>query len=124
MESSNMSLIKKPSGWRGGRFIPGRYFSSIKYNAARRRLEFSLTLEYLDALWEKQNGRCAYSNRQLEIPTKSNKGTASIDRIDSEVGYIEGNVQFVHKSINTMKWNMGEAEFLQTIEEIYNYKKV
>ena len=39
--------------------------------------------------------------------------TASIDRIDSSKGYERGNVQFVHKDINAMKWNLSLAKFME-----------
>ena len=39
--------------------------------------------------------------------------TASLDRIDSSKGYIEGNVQWVHKRVNLMKGNMSTENFIE-----------
>lgn len=113
-----MILKPKPPGWKGGDYISGRYFSALKYNANRRNIEFLVDVRYLDSVWQEQQGRCAYSNRFLILPTKKDPGTASLDRIDSKLGYIEHNVQFVDKKINTMKWNLGEDEFFDIICEI------
>ena len=38
---------------------------------------------------------------------------ASLDRIDSTVGYIEGNVHWVLWDINRMKWNIPHEEFIK-----------
>lgn len=46
--------------------------------------------------------------------------SASIDRIDSSIGYIRGNVVFVISAVNTMKNNLSEKQFLNIIESIYN----
>lgn len=45
-------------------------------------------------------------------------GTASLDRIDSSKGYIEGNVQWVHKYVNVMKWDFSMEEFLDICRKI------
>lgn len=36
----------------------------------------------------------------------------SIDRIDSDVGYVRGNVQFVCDIVNRMKQDLSQAELL------------
>lgn len=38
--------------------------------------------------------------------------TISLDRIDSTKGYIEGNVQWVHKSVNIMKSTLTQEQFI------------
>ena len=40
------------------------------------------------------------------------KISASLDRIDNNIGYIEGNVQWVHKWINVMKGAMSNECFI------------
>lgn len=60
-----------------------------------------------------------YSGLKLVFTNESNASltrkntTASLDRIDSKIGYIEGNVQWVHKDINKMKNSHTHATFLQ-----------
>gem|GEM_PF-6560452 len=75
---------------------------------ARRRVkgkdrQCTITLQYLKELWEKQGGRCPYTGWELDNPetTKDwdnrplHPRRASLDRIDSSLGYVPGNVQFV-----------------------------
>jgi len=52
-------------------------------------------------LFIKQNKLCSLSGLLLE--STYNNMTMSLDRIDNNKGYIEENVQWVHKDINMMK---------------------
>jgi hypothetical protein len=99
--------------WKGGEHVPAYFISKVVSKLSRRSriLDYALTLDYLDKLWIEQDGRCAYTRIPLEFGDNATEGTASLDRIDSSEGYIEGNVQFVHKKINRMKWDMSDSEF-------------
>jgi hypothetical protein len=44
--------------------------------------------------------------------------TASLDRIDSSIGYVEGNVQWIYKPLNTMKGTLSNQEFIQLCKEV------
>lgn len=94
--------------------ISGTFWWMIKRNAKTRNLEFNITIQYCWNLFLQQNKKCAISNIELILLPifKISKCTASLDRIDSNKGYIEGNVQWVHKSINMMKSNMTDQEFI------------
>ena len=48
---------------------------------------------------------------------------AQLDRIDNDKGYIIGNIQWVHKDINKMKWKFNINKFIQMCREVANYKK-
>lgn len=48
----------------------------------------------------------------------------TIDRIDSNKGYIEGNVQPCCKTCNTMKWNLTEDVFKNHVNKIYSFLKM
>jgi hypothetical protein len=74
----------------------------------------SLTIEQAWELYQKQEGKCALSGLPIFFPA-TNKGefTASLDRIDSSKGYIEGNVQWVHKDINIMKNKFPQDYFIK-----------
>lgn len=66
-----------------------------------------------------QNRRCALSGALLEFPANGReKGTASLDRIDSGKGYVPGNVQWVHKRVNIMKNVVEQEEFLKWCSRI------
>jgi hypothetical protein len=44
--------------------------------------------------------------------------TASLDRIDSDKGYAEDNVQWVHKKINSMKQTMRDELFIEMCKRV------
>jgi hypothetical protein len=106
--------------WRGGEFVPAHFVAKVKHGLERRSrtLTFDLSFDYLDALWLAQQGRCAYTGEELWFGRSKVNGNASLDRIDSALGYIEGNVQFVHKDINIMKWDFPESRFLELCYKI------
>ena len=69
-------------------------------------------MEYAWDLFLKQNRQCALTGLPLTIAMHGN-GNASLDRIDSLLGYEEGNVQWVHKHINLMKNALDENYFIK-----------
>ena len=62
-----------------------------------------MSIGYLQELLEKQNFKCAYSNIKMLCPKTYNEKREmtsspyliSLDRIDNELGYVNGNVHFV-----------------------------
>lgn len=76
-----------------------------------RNKELEISIADLLALWEKQQGLCAYTNAPMTISSNS-LFTVSLDRRDSTIGYVRDNVQLVCASINTMKHNYSEEDFL------------
>lgn len=103
--------------------IPKTYFTSIKLNAKRKNRDFDLDIEYLEELFIKQNKKCAYSGLLIELNGKNKESTASLDRINSLKGYTKGNVQWVHKTVNRMKTDLSEKEFLFFVNNIYKERK-
>lgn len=104
------------------------YIYILMDRAKRNSLEFDLDGDYLWSLFIKQNRRCALSGLDLQFPKawgiKSKKDiTASLDRINSSIGYIKGNVQWVHKTINTMKMDMLDQEFINICKKVAEYNK-
>lgn len=98
--------------WEGKEGISKQYLSRLKW----RQKEIDITLDDLIDIWKAQKGSCAYSGVKLKLVFRDadwNTSTASIDRIDSSKGYIKGNIQWVHKRINTMKNDMIEEEFIE-----------
>lgn len=107
------------SCWRGYGELSGNLWDSIKRSAeGRRRARGSIPMEidikYAWELFLKQDKKCALSDIPLEIKSKrKQKGrTASLDRIDSSKGYVDGNVQWVHKDINIMKNIFSQEYFI------------
>lgn len=100
------------------------YLAKVRQRAKAKKWEYSVSTKYLSELFNKQNGKCVYTGRELKFGTATNfrngHQTASLDRIDSSKGYVEGNVQWVHKRIQPMKLTMSHDEFISTCCEVSN----
>lgn len=93
-------------------------WTQIKTGAASRGHKVNISIEDAWNLFEKQKRICALSGRSLEMDTTVKKGTASLDRIDSSRDYEEGNVQWVHKTINIMKNTLDQDEFISFCRDV------
>lgn len=78
----------------------GRLLTKDRYNREE------ISIEYLLSLWNGQKGLCAISKVPMtHLHGEGNLDTnISIDRINPEEGYIEGNIQLVCRVVNHMKW--------------------
>lgn len=126
-KSKRQSCIKCTMELRGRKFsdfgnITAEMLIKIKKRAIEKKLEWNLTIEYLDKLFRKQKNKCALSNIKLCISKNHIEHTASLDRIDSLKGYIKGNVQWVHKRVNIMKGNMTQTDFIHICKLISKLK--
>lgn len=101
--------------WNGCGDIAGTHFSFLHKQAKRRQISFHLSKSELWDLFLKQNKKCALSGVELTFDScrKLKDGNASLDRIDSSKGYVKGNVQWVHKTINIMKHISSSADFIK-----------
>ena len=104
----------------------GRKCAIAKKRAETKQFKFNLTPAYLYTLFEKQNGLCALTGRCLTFHKSNGKGTmdrdsASIDRIDSGKGYIQGNVQWVCSFANIMKQRFTNQEFIKLCKDVVRY---
>jgi hypothetical protein len=86
---------------------------------SRKKFKNSLNLEYMMKLLKLQNERCAITNLPL-LHEFGKLQTISIDRIDSNKGYIPGNVQFVCKFVNLGKNSSTNDEVKQFFEDYKN----
>lgn len=103
--------VNKPDEFSQFRSI---FFSSQK-TAKVKGFGFNLTLEFLKSQWLKQEGRCPYTNIQMELPRVMRDrvhslNAASLDRIDSDLGYVQGNVEFVCRFVNLGKNGYSKEE--------------
>jgi hypothetical protein len=99
-------------------------FNHVKRMAKRRNIEFNLTIEYISELIESQNFKCCLSGLPIELHKGGqHKYTASLDRIDSKIGYLIGNVQWVHRDVNFMKQQLDQNKFLEYCRIITEYNR-
>ena len=110
-----------PSGMVGA--VRVSWYNSFRNSAASRGLDWELTIEFVDALYEIQLGRCAYSDLPIGWSDKGWDHTASIDRIDNSRGYLPDNVQLVHKEINMMRGSLCTERFVDLCVQIANKTK-
>lgn len=113
----------KHHSWSGFGSVSGTVILRARKGAESRGIEFNITAEYANSILESQNNKCALTGLDLIIPNrvddfKKGIGTASIDRIDSSKGYIEGNIQWVHKDINFMKNDYNQNYFIEMCRKV------
>jgi hypothetical protein len=102
--------------WKGCGEIASAEYSRIRNSAAKRNMVFEPTIQDLWELFLKQERQCAISNLFLTFaPTRSRlkDQTASLDRIDSSIGYTLDNIQWIHKDINWMKQDFNQEYFIK-----------
>ena len=80
----------------------------IKSKAISRKIEFDLSVEYLWNLFVIQNGICAITGDKINHISE-----ASLDRINSNKGYVENNVQWTTKQANKCKHILSMKELYE-----------
>jgi hypothetical protein len=128
--SCNCSMTKKGkdarsySGYEG---LSGKYYGTLKRGATyrNRNFKFLVSIQFLWELFVKQNQKCALTNLPISFSetSRSKSQTASLDRIDSTKGYIEGNVQWVHKDVNKMKVDFDQHRFIEICNLVASQQK-
>lgn len=103
-----------------------RHFARAKLRAEKRKIQFNITKEDIKTKLKEQNCKCTYSGLKVKFGTDNIKSNnpASIDRIDSKIGYIKSNIQIVHKDINFLKLTLSEEKFLEICKQVTEYLKV
>jgi len=120
-------LQRKHGNFKGSGNLGRDYWRSVvqgtnagRYASARREVSLELSIEQAWNVFLAQQGRCAITGLELDFarrvrathdePGRRHRGSASLDRIDSTKGYLPGNVQWIHKHVNLMKWDLDEHE--------------
>lgn len=104
-------------------------WTNIRRSATNRGMAFEIEREWAYDLFLAQSKCCALSGLEIqfaECAADYNKGltTASLDRIDSNLDYVVGNVQWVHKSINFMKQALNQDRFIELCGIVSNFQRV
>lgn len=91
-------------------------YGKLRKNAETRKIEFEVSMEHLWDLFVSQNNICAITGDHL-----ASINDASLDRIDSSKGYIEGNVQWVTKQANLSKHVMSMEQLYEFCRKVLNH---
>lgn len=115
--SCNIKSGNKHPQWNGCGDITGHWWSTHIGACDRQRngniTPVRITKEFAWSLFLKQERKCALSGLSLTISNDHKINTASIDRIDSAKGYVENNIQWVHKHVNIMKNRFQQEYFIE-----------
>ena len=101
------------SNYRGVGLISQTFYTKLVWGAEKRGYVVEISKEYLWDLLQNQGSRCYFTGLPINIPTATGEKTASVDRLDSDKGYIAGNVVWVHKDINLMKNTLSVKKFTE-----------
>jgi hypothetical protein len=102
------------------------FYKTYHSSAKRRHLLFNIDEEYILKQFIKQNGQCAITGQLLILPQnyqeyKSYTWTASLDRIDNNLGYIKDNIQWVHKLVNLSRSSLSIDRYRFLCFSVVNY---
>jgi hypothetical protein len=105
-------------------------YSGFKYYITKcksriKKFNYNIDVFYLKTLWESQNGICPYTGIKMILPKNTKEHMtihslkkASLDRIDSSKGYIDGNVEFVCMAVNYAKNSFSKQNMKEFIAEL------
>ena len=99
------------------------WFNKFKLSSQLRNIEFDITPEYLWDIFVEQDYRCNLTGWPIGWAEVGSDHTASIDRIDSSIGYIAGNIQLLHKDVNMAKQQYSQEYFINMAQAIANKVK-
>lgn len=99
-------------------------FPQMRCRAKLKNLSFSITKEDLIILAENQNFLCALTGEPLTFIVGAGRllTNASVDRIDSTLGYTKDNIQLVSLQVNILKNTLSMTQLYQLCETILRYK--
>lgn len=87
-------------------------YAKAKGGAKSRGLAFEIDISHVVDLLVKADGKCALTGIPFEqtVVGKSRKRpwSASLDRIESTLGYCDGNIRVVCLSVNIALWDFGD----------------
>lgn len=110
--------------------IASEHWRKIKNGAILRSLDFSITMKYAHSLYINQNGKCVFTglpivlcsgNKEYRENGIGKNDYASLDRIDNNLGYVPGNVQWTRKDINILRGSFSVTDFIKLSKLVSDY---
>lgn len=106
-ERNRLSILSTPA-----KFLYSKAMHGFKRRAYIK--DFTITEKDIQEQLIQQNNLDYYTG--IELISED----MSLDRLDSSIGYIPGNIVITHKVINVMKNNLSIKEFKEYIEALHN----
>ena len=103
-------------GWIGG-VLRLSFANKYQVSAALRGIDWNVDFDYLANLLIEQDFKCALTGWDIDAMGVGHN-TASLDRIDSSVGYEFDNVQWVHKMVNMCKQQYSQENFIDMCDSV------
>lgn len=98
--------------------MPITWFEIKRRGGLSRGYDWDLTPDFIISLYEQQDGLCALTGWPIGWSEKGLTATVSIDRIDSDEGYLQGNVQLLHKDVNMAKQKYSQEYFIEMCKSV------
>lgn len=101
----------------------GNAVKSARSRAKKKGLPFNLTREYVINMFNEQGGLCYYSGLTMSIVKSDITKThdplkMSLDCVDPEKGYVEGNVVWCAYCVNALKLKMSKDDMVDICRAI------
>ena len=100
--------------YRGTAHIPMSRYSRWRANARHAGRKWTLTIDEIEQLYQRQHGRCALTGEELVYEAheshRNDPRVISLDRIDNERPYTPSNVRMTTWRANRIKHTMTDAE--------------
>jgi hypothetical protein len=102
-------------------------YKQILQSARQRDLSCDLTEKDIQAMWDKQDGKCYYSGYPMEYNfvgskpwtfSEKTKYQISMDRKNNAIWYLKSNCILCCTFINKMKWTLDDKEFVKVCKDI------
>lgn len=93
--------------WKGFEEVTGDFMGVMRRNSKKRQNEFQIDAKDVWLKYLEQNKKCYFTGLDINF-----NDSASVDRIDNDIGYTKTNIRLVHKDINYMRRILTDEKFV------------
>jgi len=123
--TKSCGCLRRKRLYKGYKNLSGCYWSRVIRGAKSRNLTVEITIKDAWNLFKKQKQKCALTGLDINLVKDLTKNrihnTASLDRIDSNKGYVKNNIRWVHKDVNMLKNNYSDEDFIKICILVVKY---
>ena len=104
-----------------------RIVVQLKNRAKRQNIPFLLTANDLYQVYLDQQGSCYYTGTKLDftlkgLPGSPHRNFPSVDKLTPSKGYVQGNICWCLYTINRMKNDLSENEFISVCKTVLTHR--